>query len=103
MHGSEGARPAGLPLHDDAEQEEPAHAEPAREKEIQSVFEAAHAPSRDEITSHATENRQTPFRFPPRQSHDATPPHRYRDRSDRLQEPRSAEEIRHRERKDPAA
>ena len=47
MHGSEGRRQAGFALHEHAQQEEPAHAEPAREKEIQSVPEAAHAPSRD--------------------------------------------------------
>ena len=39
MHGSEGAGQACFALHDHAEQEKPAHAEPAREKEIQSVFE----------------------------------------------------------------
>jgi hypothetical protein len=32
MHGSEGARQAGVALHEHAEQEEPAHAEPARKK-----------------------------------------------------------------------
>ena len=59
--------------------------------------------SRNQLISHATENRQTPFRFSPRQPHDAAAPHRHRDRSDRLQESRSAEEIRDRERKDSPA
>src|SRR3954454_23202115 len=49
MHGSEGARRAGFALHEHAEQEEPAHAKPSREEEIQSVFEAAHAPPRDSL------------------------------------------------------
>ena len=68
-------------------------------EEIQSVFETAYASPRDQVI-HATKNRQTPFRLSPRQSHHAAPPHRHRHRGDRLQESRSAEEIRHRERQD---
>src|SRR3954451_3961585 len=49
MHGSEGSWRAGFALHEHAEQEEPAHAKPSREEEIQSVSEAAHAPPRDSL------------------------------------------------------
>src|SRR5438132_10556955 len=49
MHRSESARQTGFALHDHAEQKKPAHAEPAREKEIQPVFAKAHASSRNQI------------------------------------------------------
>src|SRR5437660_6295766 len=51
MHRSESARQTGLALHVFSEQEKSAHAEPAREKEIQSVFAKAHASSRNQIIS----------------------------------------------------
>src|SRR3954466_12316493 len=78
MHGSEGARATGLSLYEHPEQEEPADAESSRKKEIQSVPKAAYPPSRNEVTSHATQDSQTPFRFPPRQPDDAAPANRHR-------------------------
>src|SRR5437588_12665831 len=84
MHRSESARQTGFALHDQAEQEKPADAEPAREKEIQSIFAKTHASSRNQITFHATQDRQTPFRFSPRQSRHAAAQDRHLDRSDRL-------------------
>src|SRR6266513_6266514 len=82
MHRSESFGQTGFALHDQAKQEKPADTEPAREKEIQSVFAEAHASSRNQITFHATQDRQTPFRFSPRQSRHAPTPDRYLDRSD---------------------
>src|SRR6266513_2926976 len=102
MHRSESARQTRVALHDQAKQEKPADTEPAREKEIQSVFAEAHASSRNQITFHATQDRQTPFRFSPRQSRHAPAPDRHLDRSDRLQKSRSVKEIRDRERQDPS-
>src|SRR5881227_3900844 len=98
MHRSESARQTGFALHDQAEQKESAHAEPPREKEIQSVFAEAHTSSRDQITANATQDRQAPFRISPRQSRHAPAPDRHLDRSDRLQKPRPPEKIRDRER-----
>src|SRR5947208_87464 len=98
MHRSESARQTGFALYDQAEQKESAHAEPPREKEIQSVFAEAHASSRDQITANATQDRQAPFRISPRQSRHAPAPDRHLDRSDRLQKPRSPKKIRNRER-----
>ena len=48
----------------DAEQEKPAHAEPAGKKEIQSVFETAHASSGDQviIMQPKTAKRRSAFR-----------------------------------------
>src|SRR5437016_5599165 len=100
MHRSESARQTGFALHDQAEQKESAHAEPAREKEIQSVFAEAHASSGNQIIANATQDRQTPFRISPRQSRHAPAPDRHRHRSDRLQKSRSFEKIRDRERQD---
>src|ERR1700738_4698988 len=100
MHRSESARQTGFALHVFSEQEKSAHAEPAREKEIQSVFAEAHASSRNQVTLDATQDRQTPFRFSPRQSRHAPAQDRHLDRSDRLQKPRSPEKIRDRERQD---
>src|SRR5207253_6925006 len=74
MHRSESARQTGFTLHDQAEQEKSAHAEPPREKEIQSVFAEAHASSRNQIIANATQDRQTPFRISPRQSRHAPAP-----------------------------
>src|SRR5438046_10619915 len=100
MHRSEGFGQTGFALHDQAEQKKSAHAEPAREKEIQSVFAKAHASSRNQIIINATQDRQTPFRFSPRQSRHAPAQDRHLDRSDRLQKSRSPEKIRDRERQD---
>src|SRR6266480_3461636 len=100
MHRSESARQTRVALHDQAKQEKPADAEPARKKEIQSVFAEAHPSSRNQITFHATQDRQTPFRISPRQSRHAAPPDRHFDRSDRLQKSRSPEKIRDGERQD---
>src|SRR5258707_5581635 len=102
MHRSESARQTGFALHVFSEQEKSAHAEPAREKEIQSVFAEAHASSRNQVTLDATQNRQTPFRISPRQSRHAPAPDRHLDRSDRLQKSRPPEKIRDRERQDPS-
>src|SRR4051794_27980880 len=85
MHRSEGAWQTGLALHVFAKQKKPAHAQPAREEKIQSIFEEAHASPRNKVTLHATQDRQTPFRFSPRQSHHAPAQDRHLDRSDRLQ------------------
>src|SRR6266404_3706667 len=93
MHRSESARQTGFALHVFSEQEKSAHAEPAREKEIQSVFAKAHASSRNQVTVDATQDRQTPFRFSPRQSRHAPTQDRHLDRSDRLQKPRSPEKF----------
>src|SRR6266571_7481976 len=100
VHRSESARQTCFALHEQAKQEKSAHTEPAREKEIQSVFAEAHASSRNQITVDATQDRQTAFRFSPRQSRHAPAQDRHLDRSDRLQEPRSPEKIRDRERQD---
>src|SRR5437588_9052013 len=98
MHRSESARQTSFALHDQTEQKKSAHPEPAREKEIQSLFAEAHASSRNQVTLDATEDRQTPFRFSPRQSRHAPAQDRHLDRSDRLQKSRSPEKIRDRER-----
>src|SRR6202051_3197698 len=100
MHRSESSRQTGFALHDQAEQKESADAKPAREKEIQSVFAKAHASSRNQITPDATQDRQTPFGFSPRQSRHAPAQDRHLHRSNRLQESRSVKEIRDRERQD---
>src|SRR5260370_38764757 len=100
MHRSESARQTGFALHVFSEQEKSAHAEPAREKEIQSVFAEAHASSRNQVTLDATEDRQTPFRISSRQPRHAPASDRHLDRSDRLQKSRSVKEIRDRERQD---
>src|SRR6266446_2932897 len=102
MPRSESARQTGFALHDQAEQKESAHAEPPREKEIQSIFAQAHASSRNQIIANGTQDRQTPFRISPRQSRHAPAPDRHLDRSDRLQKPRSLEKIRNRERQNPS-
>src|SRR5205807_4102213 len=81
MHRSESARQTSLALHVFSKQEKSAHAEPAREKEIQSVFAQAHAPSRNQIVPDATQDRQTPFRISPCQSRHAPAPDRHLDRS----------------------
>src|ERR1700675_4383212 len=98
VHRSESARQTGFALHEQAEQEKSAHAEPDREKEIQSVFTEAHASSRNQIILNATQDRQTPFRISPRQSRHAPTQDRHLDRSNRLQKSRSPEKIRDRER-----
>jgi len=67
----------------------PAHAQPAREKEIQSVFKAAYVAPRNEIILNGTQDRQTPFGISSREPHHAAPPDRHRHRGDRLQESRS--------------
>src|SRR5260370_12726633 len=95
MHRGKSAGQTSLALHEHAEQEKSAHAQSAREEEVQSVSKTAYAPSRNEVIIDATQNRQTPFRFPSRQSHHAAPQDRYRDRGDRLQKSRSPEKIRH--------
>src|ERR1700719_136355 len=100
MHRSESAGQTGFALHVFSEQEKSAHAEPAREKEIQPVFAKAHASSRNQVTLDATQDRQTPFRISPRQSRHAPAQDRHLDRGDRLQKPRSPEKIRDRERQD---
>src|SRR6266567_313752 len=66
----------------------------------QTGFAKAHASSRNQVTVDATQDRQTPFRFSPRQSRHAPAQDRHLDRSDRLQKPRSPEKIRDRERQD---
>src|ERR1700737_3458317 len=68
MHRSESARQTGFALHVFPKQEKSAHAQPAREKEIQSVFAKAHASSRNQIAFDATQDRQTPFRISSGQS-----------------------------------
>src|SRR5438876_32185 len=73
MHRSESARQTGFALYDQAEQKESAHAEPPREKEIQSVFAEAHASSRNQIIANATQDRQTPVFLVRRLTH--TPLH----------------------------
>src|SRR5438128_147368 len=98
MHRSESARQTGFALYVFAEQEKSAHAESAREKEIQSVSAKAHAPSRNQITFDATQDRQTSLRISPGQSGHAPASDRHLDRSDRLQKSRSPEKIRDRER-----
>jgi hypothetical protein len=98
MHRGESARETAFALYDHAEQEKPAHAQPAREKEIQSVFKAAYVAPRNEIILDGTQDRQTPFRISSREPHHAAPPDRHRHRGNRLQESRSLEKIRHRER-----
>src|SRR5260370_42336575 len=102
MHRSESARQTGFALHVFSEQEKSAHAEPAREKEIQSVFAEAHASSRNQVTLDATQDRQTPFRISPRQSRHAPAPDRHLHRGARLQKSRSPEKIRDRERQNPS-
>jgi len=49
MHWGESAPPAAFALHDHAKQEKPTHAQSAREKEIQSIPEAAYSPSGNEV------------------------------------------------------
>src|SRR5260370_11481061 len=102
MHRSESARQTGFALHVFSEQEKSAHAEPAREKEIQSVLADAHASSRNQVTLDATQGGQTPFRISPRQSRHAPAPDRHLHRGDRLQKSRSPEKIRDRERQNPS-
>src|SRR6266567_9087600 len=93
MHRGQSVRQTAFALHDYAEQKKSAHAESAREKEIQSIFAATHVAPRDQIVIDAAKNAKTPFRVPPRQSPHAAAPDRYRHRSNRLQEPRSPEKI----------
>src|SRR5664279_3015106 len=100
MHRSESSRQTGFALHVFPKQEEPANAEAARKEKIQSLSEKAHASPRNQVTRDATKNCQTPLRFSSRQSDHATAPDRHRRRSDRLQEPRSPQKIRHRKRQD---
>src|ERR1041385_1968266 len=102
MHRGQSARQTAFALHDHAEQKKSAHAESAREKEIQSVFAEAHIAPRDEVTIDAAKNAKTPLSVPSRQSPHAAAPDRYRHRSDRLQEPRPIEKIRHRKRQNPS-
>src|ERR1700730_10915853 len=71
MHRSESARQTGFALHVFSEQEKSADTEPAREKEIQSVFAKAHASSRNQVAPDATQDCQTPLRISPRQSRHA--------------------------------
>src|SRR6266487_47630 len=78
MHRGKSAGQTGLALHDHAEQEESTHAQPARKDEVQSISEKENAPSRNEVVIDATHDCQTPFRVPPRSSHDAAPPDRLR-------------------------
>src|SRR4029453_17345269 len=49
MHRGESAPQAAFALHDHAKQEKPAYAQSAREKEIQSIPEAAYSPSGNEV------------------------------------------------------
>src|SRR5437879_4596203 len=79
VHRSESARQTGFALHEQAKQEKSAHTEPAREKEIQSVFAEAHTSSRDQITVDATQDRQTPFRISTRQPRHAPAQDRHLD------------------------
>src|SRR6188474_2473896 len=64
MHGGESGRHAPLALHDDAEQEKPADAEPPGKEEIQSLHETAHAPSGNQVISMQpkTAKRRSAFR-----------------------------------------
>ena len=63
MHGSESCRRARFALHDDAEQEKPADAEPARKEKIQSLHEAAHASPGDQVIMQPkTAKRRSAFR-----------------------------------------
>src|SRR5437016_10646287 len=102
MHRGQGVRQTALALHDHAEQKKSAHAESAREKEIQSIFAATHVAPRDQVIIDAAKNAQTPLRIPSRQSPHAAASDRYRHRSNRLQEPRSPEKIRQRKRQNPS-
>src|SRR4029077_21014815 len=79
MHRSESARQTGFALHVFSKQEKSAHVEPALQKEIQSVLAKAHASSRNQVTVDATQDRQTPFRFSPRQSRHAPAQDRHLD------------------------
>jgi len=98
MHRGESARETAFAVYDHAEQEKPAHPQPAREKEIQSIFKAAYVAPRNEIILDGTQDRQTPFRISSCEPHHAAPPDRHRHRGNRLQESRSPEKIRHRKR-----
>src|SRR5437870_42875 len=60
VHGGESRRDAGVALHDNPEQKESAHTEPVGEKKIQSVHEATHASSGDEVRC----NRRPPSAAP---------------------------------------
>src|SRR6516164_8695627 len=103
MHRGQSARQTAFALHDDAEQKKPAHAEPAREKEIQSILAATHIAPRDQVAIDAAKNAKTPLRIPSRQSTHAATPDRYRHRSNRLQKPRSPEKICHRKWQNPSS
>src|SRR2546425_806679 len=102
MHRGQSVRQTAFALHDHAQQKKSAHAESAREKEIQSIFAATHVAPRDQVIINAAKNAQTPLRIPSRQSPHAATPDRYRHRSNRLQEPRSPEKIRQRKRQNPS-
>ena len=102
MHRGQSVRQTAFALHDHAQQKKPAHAESAREKEIQSIFAATHVAPRDQVIIDAAKNAQTPLRIPSRQSPHAATPDRYRHRSNRLQESRSPEKIRQRKRQNPS-
>jgi small subunit ribosomal protein S18 len=62
MHRGESFGKARLALHDHAEQEKPAHTEPPREKEIQSVLKTAHVAPRNEMMGPKTAKRRSAFR-----------------------------------------
>src|ERR1700692_2383017 len=98
MHRGQSVRQTAFALHDLAEQEKSAHAESAREKEIQSIFATTHIAPRDQVTIDAAKNAKTPFRIPSRQSPPATAPNQYHHGSNQLQEPQSPEKIRQRNR-----
>jgi len=73
------------------------------EKKKYNPFLKKHTLHRETRWSHATKDRQTPLRLSTRKSHHATPPHRYRGGSNRLQESRFAEKVCDRERENFAA
>jgi hypothetical protein len=102
MHRGQSVRQTAFALHDHAQQKKSAHAESAREKEIQSIFAATHVAPRDQVIIDAAKNAQTPLRIPSRKSSHAAAADRYRHRSNRLQEPRSPEKIRQRKRQNPS-
>ena len=104
MHRGESAPQAAFALHDHAKQEKPAHAQSAREKEIQSITEAAYSPSGNKVNyRRATENSKASFRISTGESHHAASANRHRDRSDRLQKSGCVEKICHRKRQDSPA
>jgi hypothetical protein len=104
MHRGESAPQAAFALHDHAKQEKPAHAQSAREKEIQSIPEAAYSASGNKVNyRRATQNSQASFRISTRESHHAASANRHRDRGDRLQKPGCAEKICHRKRQNSPA